>query len=81
MAKKAAQLSNIWMKHFNPILGKKVVGIVHDPSGGDNLFPQLGLRFEDDTIAWILRDDEGNGPGWLEIVEPKTKKAKVQHGG
>ena len=68
--------NDYYMGHFTPIMNKKVIGIVEYPDSGDNLDKMLGLRFEDGTIAWILSDGEGNGPGWLDIVVPKVKVKK-----
>jgi hypothetical protein len=57
------------ISHLTQLVGKKIAGICHDDGadptlGGEKIY---GLVFDDETIAWILRDPEGNGPGHLEI--------------
>jgi hypothetical protein len=54
-------------KYLSQLVGKKVTGHlrVTEHFGG----PLYGLRFDDGTIAWILCDPEGNGPGHLDIVK------------
>jgi len=53
------------IEHLSPLIGHKVTGLVKDPSPG--VGPIWGLRFDDGTMAFILCDPEGNGPGHLEI--------------
>jgi hypothetical protein len=55
-------------EHYGQLVGKEVSGVVEDASGE---FPCYGLQFTDGSIAWILADPEGNGPGFLEIPPPK----------
>jgi hypothetical protein len=55
-------------KHYGPLVGGKIVGIVYDTQEFGE--PVVGLKVERDghkTTAWILRDPEGNGPGHMEI--------------
>ena len=51
--------------HLGQLVGRKVIGLVKDPS--DEFAPIWGLRFDDGTMAFILCDPEGNGPGHLAI--------------
>jgi len=51
--------------HLGQLIGHKVTGIVKSPSSWSD--PFWGLKFDDGTIAFILCDPEGNGPGHLEI--------------
>lgn len=56
------------VNHLKQLIGKGVVSLVasnHDDSG------IYGLKFHDGTIAWILCDPEGNGPGHLDITKSK----------
>jgi len=64
--KKLTTEPNPWVKHYTQLVGRKVVGLVQSPAqdGDDETY---GLLFDDKTVAWILRDPEGNGPGFLEI--------------
>ena len=55
--------------HLSQLVGKTVNGICHDNGadptlGGEKIY---GLVFNDETIAWVMRDPEGNGGGHLEI--------------
>lgn len=54
-------------KYYKQLVGKRVNQVLFN--GTD----EFGLEFTDGTIAWILCDWEGNGPGHLEIT--KAKKA------
>ena len=47
--------------YYGQIVGKRVSGLVTD---GQETY---GLKFDDGTIAWIMCDPEGNGPGFLDI--------------
>lgn len=58
------------MEHLSKLKGKTVLDIVKDPSDGDDFY---GLHFTDDTVAWVMRDPEGNGPGHLDIQHPGGK--------
>ena len=57
--------SDPFMKHYGQLIGKRVVRIVKDPDDEDGDF--YALVFDDGTAAWILQDEEGNGPGFLDI--------------
>jgi len=59
-------------QYYGKLTGKKVHKVVHaDPEGGDKQC--YGLQFTDGTIAWIMCDPEGNGPGHLDIQTIETK--------
>ena len=52
------------------MVGKKVVSILVDSSQEtvrDFGEPLFGLEMSDNTRIWVLRDPEGNGPGFLSI--------------
>jgi hypothetical protein len=49
-------------KQLLSLVGKKITGICRDRS-----LRQFGLEFDDGSVAWIQRDEEGNGPGYLNI--------------
>ena len=51
--------------HYGKLTGKLVKTIVTD--GGSEGQECFGLKFTDGTIAWIMCDPEGNGPGFLDI--------------
>ena len=50
-------------EHYQQLAGKTVSHVVIDKESGF-----YGLKFTDGTIAWISRDEEGNGPGFLDIT-------------
>lgn len=54
-------------KHYFQLVGNRVCGLVHDTRDPET----WGLRMSDGSIAWILCDEEGNGPGFLDIQKPK----------
>ena len=58
---KAAQVA-----HLSKLNGKTVKAIVTD-GGNQGIGECFGLHFSDGTIAWIMCDPEGNGPGFLDI--------------
>ena len=53
-------------KYYGQLVGKTVKRIVNDTIVGD---PVTGLQFTDGTMAWVLQDPEGNGPGFLDIYK------------
>ena len=67
-------INQVMVKHLGQLVGRKVTGLVKDP--GQDTEPIWGLKFDDGTLAFILCDPEGNGPGHLEIQkgEPKNEK-------
>lgn len=59
-----------YRKHYSTLKGKTVVGVVVDTEASADLgSPVVGLQFEDGTVAYVMRDAEGNGGGHLEIVK------------
>ncbi len=50
------------------LVGKTVKKVVIDLSD-ETVDPVIGLLFTDGTLAFVLRDEEGNGPGVLEIMK------------
>lgn len=53
-------------KYLERLVGMTVTGLVVDKSEfQDGVW---GLQFQDGSIAWVLQDPEGNGPGHLDIV-------------
>jgi len=62
-------------KHLEQLVGKKVVSTVRD-GGSDYTEECFALIFNDGTVAWIMSDPEGNGPGHLDIVRPTGGKKK-----
>lgn len=61
--------NKVMREHLGQLVGRKVTGLVKDPCPG--IGPIWGLKFDDGTIAFILCDPEGNGPGHLEIQKGK----------
>ena len=60
---------NYMEKHLGQLVGRTVTGLVADPEFEEDFGePAYGLKFDNGSIAWILRDPEGNGPGFLDIV-------------
>ena len=60
--------NNAAAEHLSQVVGRTVAGIAVDSdSEADFGEPCHGLRFGDGTVAWIMRDAEGNGPGFLDI--------------
>ena len=51
-------------QYYGQLVGKTVNGVVVDLSNVESCW---GLEFTDGTTAWIMRDEEGNGPGFLDI--------------
>ena len=56
--------------NYSRIVGKTIKRIVND---GDEtgLGPIFGLEFTDGTVAWIIRDEEGNGTGFIDIQDSR----------
>ena len=51
-------------KHLAPLVNQTITGLVTD---GDDDEAFYGLKFGNGTVAWVLCDPEGNGPGHLDI--------------
>jgi hypothetical protein len=67
-------MSNIrddsFFNEYRKIVGYKIVGIAQDDSDPDDIWEGLVLlKGTKRKIAWIQRDPEGNGSGFLSIVE------------
>jgi hypothetical protein len=57
-----------YIKHYSQLKGKTVKGLtVVEDDEASGLGDIYGLEFTDGTIAWIQRDEEGNGAGFLDI--------------
>lgn len=66
-------------KEYSKLVGKTVKRVVND--GGHGMTAKVyGLQFTDSTIAWILQDPEGNGPGFLEVQKPEKAPKKMEEG-
>ena len=66
--------NNYMRKHLQQLLGKTVTALVVDdtPDTLDDFGePLWGLKFTDGTVTWIMRDPEGNGPGFMDIMPPE----------
>jgi len=63
------EMKDVYVKHYGQLIGKKVTKIAKEADG-----EFYGLIFNDGTIAWILQDPEGNGPGFLNIEKSETGK-------
>ena len=64
------------VEHLSPLVGKTVKELAVDPEGVDGE-PVFGLAFTDGTVAWIMCDPEGNGPGFLDLEKKKSLAEKV----
>lgn len=53
------------LKRYDGLVGKTLTGVCVDRSDL-GIEPVIGLVFGE-TVAWILCDEEGNGPGVLDI--------------
>ena len=60
-------------EHYSQLVGYTVTGLAVDDSDEDNFGdPWMGLTLQNGKrkkIAWVLMDPEGNGPGFLDIVD------------
>ena len=67
------------LAHCRQLVGRKIVDVVYSgDEGPDNEFEFVGLVFDDDAVAWILCDPEGNGPGHLDIERSKPVYTKAK---
>ena len=55
------------LKRYDGLVGKTLTGVCVDRSDR-GIEPVIGLVFGE-TVAWIMCDEEGNGPGVLDIEE------------
>lgn len=68
------------VKALTPFIGAKIIDLVEDDEG------MLGIVIEqenDQTILWVQRDAEGNGPGWIfpdpQLPEPLSYENEVDN--
>ena len=64
--------NEFWEEHYGQLVGWTVSGVANRAKDPD-LFPEglWGLTLtngEQKKVAWVLRDPEGNGGGFLEIM-------------
>lgn len=57
--------ADFYLKQLEPLVGAKIVSFVREGEGGYDENWGLTLELPDGSRKhmWILRDDEGNGPG------------------
>ena len=62
--------TQFYLDKLSALQDGKIVGVAYDPSD-PHMDPIVGLRIMmpggKEAILWILRDDEGNGPGSFDI--------------
>ena len=59
-----------FLDEYSKIVGYKIVGIAQDDSDPDEIWEGLVLlKGTKRKIAWIQRDPEGNGSGFLSIED------------
>jgi hypothetical protein len=56
-----------WAEKLTKFIGHKVEGVTVDQN--DEFFGLILTKGKSKTIVWIMEDDEGNGPGSLDIQE------------
>lgn len=56
-------MTKVEKDHYSRLAGRRITRIVE--SDDDEHIP--GFELDDGKTVWILRDPEGNGPGFLEI--------------
>ena len=70
MATPTADTATFYVQDYKRLVGSVITSIAVDDADGETW---IGLVCEtpDGTrrVAWISRDDEGNGPGTLDIVK------------
>lgn len=59
----------VTIDYLSVLLGKRAVRVAVSPD--DDIGDIYGIEFDDGTVAWILCDPEGNGPGHLDIQKPE----------
>lgn len=66
---------DMYEEFYGRLIGKTVVKIIRckDPLDDETVY---GICFQDMTVAWVLSDPEGNGPGFLDVCDPPVKKKK-----
>jgi len=53
------------------LVGRTVVDIVGVQESDNEDDKVMGLMLDNGSVAWVLCDPEGNGPGFLEVQEQK----------
>ncbi len=61
-------IRDAFAKEYSKLIGRTVRNVIVDDSQNTISENIYGLEFTDGTTVWILRDPEGNGPGFLEII-------------
>jgi hypothetical protein len=63
-----------YLQEYLKLRGKILVDVVKDEDGIDGqpvygLVFKSGIKDRKPSVAWVYRDEEGNGPGFLNIQE------------
>lgn len=63
-----------YLKEYLKLRGKILVDVVKDEAGaaGEPLYGLVfksGIKDRKPSVAWIYRDEEGNGAGFLNIID------------
>ncbi len=70
-----AKAHHVMVNHLHQLVGKTVESVIYTPPDAKTYTPGIyGLNFTDGSVAWILQDPEGNGPGHLDIHKPILEK-------
>ena len=64
-------------KHLAQLVGRKVIGLAKDETEDGTFW---ALRLSGGKIAWINRDPEANGPGFLSIEDEPVDAAPAKGG-
>lgn len=70
MSNRMSKYVEYMQEHLAPTVGQRITNVVVDDIN-DPYEPVLGLKLEDGSTIWCLRDPEGNGPGHLELQGPR----------
>jgi hypothetical protein len=57
-------------KHYKRLLGRTIVQIAEDDEDDT-----AGFILDNGDVVWVMCDPEGNGPGFLDIVKAKDRRA------
>ncbi len=52
------------LNELRPLVGQRILSLVRDTEG------HFGFKTDRGITVWIMRDPEGNGPGFVEVVQP-----------
>lgn len=60
-----------WLDYLAPLVGYTVDGLAFAPADefGDEFFGLTLVKGKERKVLWILADEEGNGPGAVEIMD------------